>query len=67
MQDFLYKSPSYGRSTSPPPSEAMNVEVPPAPKRRKRSELEGNSTTSETGNSQLDIINNLVRFVNKLT
>ena len=44
----------------------MNVEVPPAPKRRKRSELEGKSTSFETSNSQLDIINNLIRCVNKL-
>ena len=45
----------------------MNVEVPPAPKRHKRSEFEENSIASETGNSPLDIINNLVCFVNKLT
>ena len=46
-QDFLYKSLSYGHSTSPPPSETMNVEVPSEHKRRKRSELEGNSTSFE--------------------
>ena len=28
-QDFLYQSLSYGRSTSPPPLETLNVEVPP--------------------------------------
>ena len=44
----------------------MNVEVPSAPKRHKRSELEGNSTSSETSNSQLDIIYNLIHSVNKL-
>ena len=65
-QDFLYNSPSYGCSTSPPPSEAMNVEVLQTRKRRKRTELEGNSRASKTGNSQLAIINNLVRSVNKL-
>ena len=35
-------------------------------KKRNRSELEGNSTSSKTGNSQLDIMSNLVRSVNKL-
>ena len=45
----------------------MNVEVPLAPKKRKRSELEGKSTSSKASNSQLYIINNLIRFVNKLT
>ena len=65
-QNFLYQSPSYERSTSLAPSKTMNVEVPLAPQRRKRSELEGNSISSNTGNNQLDIINNLVHSINKL-
>ena len=48
-QDFLYQSPYYRCSTSLPPSETMNVKVPPAPKRCKRSKIEGNSTSFETG------------------
>ena len=44
----------------------MNVEVTLTPQRHKRSELEGNSISIETGNNQLDIRNNLVRSVNKL-
>ena len=51
----------------PTPLVTMNIEVPPVPKRRKKSELEGNYTSFETGNCQLDIINNLVRSINKLT
>ena len=51
----------------PTPLETMNVKVPPIPKRRKRSGLEGNYTSSETGNCQLDIIKNLVRSINKWT
>ena len=42
----------------------MNVEIPSA---LKRSDFERKSTSSETGNSQLDNINNLVHSFNKLT
>lgn len=49
--DFLYQSPSYGRSTSPPTLEIMNLEDPLEPKRRRRNELKEKSTSSETDNS----------------
>ena len=45
-QDFLFQPPSYERSTSLPPSKTINIKVPPAPKRYKRSKLKGNSTSS---------------------
>ncbi|KAK0573121.1 hypothetical protein LWI29_003276 [Acer saccharum] len=53
-------------STSPLPSQPMSSEVPPATRKRNRTEYEGKSSSFETNNTQPDAIDKLVHTIDKL-
>ncbi|KAK1571016.1 hypothetical protein Q3G72_010561 [Acer saccharum] len=66
QQEPLYQSLSPRNSTSPLPSQPMSLEVPPATRKRNRTEYEGKSSSFETNNTQLDAIDKLTHTIDKL-
>ncbi|KAK2655328.1 hypothetical protein Ddye_008380 [Dipteronia dyeriana] len=66
QQEPLYQFLYPRNSTSPLPSQPMSSEVPPATRKRNRTEYEGKSSSFETNNTQPDAIDKLTHTIDKL-